>query len=103
MRRAGHLGVDATVDKVRWTDIRDRVFGRIDPISAAGRHYRADRCRHITLYEGHARFTGPRELHVEGPDVALTADRDRRRRRQPAHRPGGRRGVGGALPHVRHA
>ena len=74
VRRAGHLGVDATVDKVRWTDIRDRVFGRIDPISAAGRHYRADRCRHITLYEGHARFTGPRELHVEGPDVALTAD-----------------------------
>ena len=75
VRQAGHLGVDATVDKVRWTDIRDRVFGRIDPISAAGRHYRADRCRHITLYEGHARFTGPRELHVEGPDVALTADR----------------------------
>ena len=74
MRRAGHLGVDATVDKVRWTDIRDRVFGRIDPISAAGRHYRADRCRHITLYEGHARFTGPRELHVEGPD-GVTADR----------------------------
>ena len=40
-RRAGHLGIDATVDKVRWTDIRDRVFGRIDPISAAGRDYRA--------------------------------------------------------------
>jgi mycothione reductase len=75
VRQAGHLGVDATVDKVRWTDIRDRVFGRIDPISAAGRHYRADRCRHITLYEGHARFTGPRELHVEGPDVTITADR----------------------------
>jgi mycothione reductase len=73
--RAGHLGIDATVDKVRWTDIRDRVFGRIDPISAAGRDYRAHRCRHITLYEGHARFTGPRRVHVEGPDVTLTADR----------------------------
>jgi mycothione reductase len=73
--RAAHLGIDATVDKVRWTDIRDRVFGRIDPISHAGRDYRAHRCRHITLYEGHARFTGPRELHVEGPDVTLTADR----------------------------
>ena len=36
--RAAHLGIDATVDKVRWTDIRDRVFNRIDPISAAGRH-----------------------------------------------------------------
>jgi mycothione reductase len=75
VRRAGHLGIDASVDKVRWSDIRDRVFGRIDPISSAGRDYRAHRCRNITLYEGHARFTGPKELHVDGPDVALTADR----------------------------
>jgi mycothione reductase len=73
--RAGHLGIDATIDKVRWTDIRDRVFGRIDPISHAGRDYRAHRCRNITLLEGHARFTGPRQVHVEGPDVTLTADR----------------------------
>src|SRR6478752_6956648 len=41
--RSGHLGIDATIDKVRWTDIRDRVFGRIDPISHAGRDYRAHR------------------------------------------------------------
>jgi mycothione reductase len=75
VRDAAHLGVDASVDKVRWSDIRDRVFGRIDPISVAGRDYRANRCRNITLFEGHARFTGHRELHVEGPDVALTADR----------------------------
>jgi mycothione reductase len=73
--RAAHLGIDASVDKVRWTDIRDRVFGRIDPISHAGREYRAHRCRHITLYEGHARFTGERELRVDGPEVTLTADR----------------------------
>jgi mycothione reductase len=73
--RSGHLGIDATVDKVRWTDIRGRVFGRIDPISAAGRDYRASRCPNITLYEGHATFTGPRELRVDGPDVTLTADR----------------------------
>ena len=71
---AGRLGIDATVDKVRWTDIRDRVFGRIDPISAAGRDYRAG-ARTITLYEGHARFTGPRQVRVDGPDVDLTADR----------------------------
>jgi mycothione reductase len=73
--RSGHLGIDATVNKVRWPDIRDRVFGRIDPISHAGKDYRAHRCRHITLYDGHARFTGPRQVHVEGPDVTLTADR----------------------------
>ena len=29
------------VDKVRWPDIRDRIFGRIDAISAGGREYRA--------------------------------------------------------------
>jgi mycothione reductase len=73
--RATHLGIDASVDKVRWTDIRDRVFGRIDPISHAGREYRAHRCRHITLYEGHARFTSERELRVDGPEVTLTAER----------------------------
>ena len=77
--RSGHLGIDATVDKVRWTDLRDRVFGRIDPISHAGRDYRANRCANITLYEGHARFTGPRQVHVEGPDLppdlTLSADR----------------------------
>ena len=71
--RAGHLGIDASIDKVRWTDIRDRVFGRIDPISHAGRDYRAHRCSTITLYEGHARFTGPRQVDVGG--VTLTADR----------------------------
>jgi mycothione reductase len=73
--RSGHLGIDATVDKVRWPDIRDRVFGRIDPISHAGKDYRAHRCRNITLYDGHARFTGPRQVHVDGPDDMLTADR----------------------------
>jgi mycothione reductase len=75
--RAHRLGIDATLDKVRWTDIRDRVFGRIDPISAGGRDYRAKRCRNITLYEGHARFTGPRRLQVECPEgrVTLSAER----------------------------
>ena len=43
IRTAARFGVDATVDKVRWADIRDRVFDRIDPISVSGRHYRSDR------------------------------------------------------------
>jgi mycothione reductase len=73
VERARHLGIDATVDKVRWTDIRDRVFGRIDPISRAGRDHRAHRTPFLTLYEGHARFTGPRQVDVGG--VPLTADR----------------------------
>jgi mycothione reductase len=78
IRTAARFGVDATVDKVRWADIRDRVFDRIDPISVSGRHYRSDRCGHVALYEGHARFTGRRELQVErrdGTSIAITAER----------------------------
>jgi mycothione reductase len=69
------LGVDLTLDDLRWPDIRDRIFGRIDPIAEGGREYR----RHhpdnanVTLYEGTARFTGPRTLDIDGATV--TADR----------------------------
>jgi mycothione reductase len=72
VRHAGRYGVDATVDKVRWTDIRDRVFGRIDPISAGGREYRVDRSPNVTVYEGHARFTGHKELAVARTDGSGT-------------------------------
>jgi mycothione reductase len=68
VREGSRYGVDATVDQVRWGDIRDRVFGRIDPISAAGRDYRLEGPG-TTAYLGRARFTGPRELEVTGlPD-----------------------------------
>ncbi|WP_133908619.1 mycothione reductase [Actinophytocola oryzae] len=69
------LGVDATLDGVRWADIRDRVFGRIDPIAAGGREYRLhhEDNKNVTVYEGTARFTGPRTLDVDG--AVLTADR----------------------------
>src|SRR5690348_11325326 len=33
-------GIDATLDKIHWPDIRDRIFGRIDPISVDGERYR---------------------------------------------------------------
>jgi mycothione reductase len=72
VRHAGRYGVDATVDKVRWTDIRDRVFGRIDPISAGGREYRISRSPNVTVYEGHARFTGHKELTVARTDGSST-------------------------------
>jgi mycothione reductase len=79
VRTASRYGVDASVDKVRWTDIRDRVFGRIDPISAGGREYRVDRSPNVTVYEGHARFTGHKELTVARTDGsgadAFTAER----------------------------
>ncbi|MEQ3554897.1 mycothione reductase [Pseudonocardia nematodicida] len=79
VHRASTYGVDASVDKIRWTDIRDRVFGRIDPISAGGREYRVERSPNVTVYFGHARFTGEREVAVERTDGSgsdtITADR----------------------------
>ncbi|GAA1151651.1 mycothione reductase [Ornithinicoccus hortensis] len=64
IREASRYGVDATLDGVRWQDIRDRVFGRIDPISAGGRDYRVDG-PNTTAYLGQATFTGPGQLEVE--------------------------------------
>lgn len=58
IRESSRFGIDATIDKVRWPDIRDRVFGRIDPISENGERYRRD-LPNTTLYRSHARF-GPK-------------------------------------------
>ncbi|MCE6999800.1 mycothione reductase [Saccharothrix sp. S26] len=68
------LGVDAHLDGVRWTDVRDRIFGRIDPISAGGRRWRAEENANVTVYEGTARFTGPKTLDT-GTGEVITADR----------------------------
>lgn len=72
--KAARLGVDLDLRGVRWADIRDRVFGRIDPISAGGKRYRAEDCPNVTVYTGEARFTGPKELDT-GAGVTITADR----------------------------
>jgi mycothione reductase len=69
---SGRFGIDATLDGVRWKDIRDRVFGRIDPISRGGQDYR-EHGANTTAFLGHARFTGPRSLEVSTGDT-LTAD-----------------------------
>ena len=75
IRAAGRYGIDARIDGVRWRDIRDRVFGRIDPIEARGRDYRVNG-DNTTAYLGTARFTGPRSLvvDVDGVEHELTAD-----------------------------
>lgn len=67
IRSASTYGIDAHIDAVRWPDIRDRIFGRIDPISAGGRDYRAD-ASNVTLFTGRASFTAPKTLSVAGPD-----------------------------------
>jgi len=73
---AARYGIDATLDGVRWTDIRDRVFGRIDPIVAGGKDYRVNG-PNTTAFLGHATFTGPKRLRIDsGIDTGneITAD-----------------------------
>lgn len=74
-------GVDEELKDVRWRDIRDRIFGRIDPIAEGGAEYRRhhEDNKDVDVYEGTARFTGHKELTVgfaDGrPDEVLTADK----------------------------
>ncbi|MFK4086820.1 mycothione reductase [Kribbella sp. NPDC020789] len=77
---SARYGVDEELTGVRWTDVRDRIFGRIDPIAAAGSEYRHHNPENanVTVYDGTGRFTGVKELTVEGNDGAtsvVTADR----------------------------
>ncbi|MEZ5252904.1 MAG: mycothione reductase [Microthrixaceae bacterium] len=71
-RDAARFGVDLDVGGVRWSDIRDRVFGRIDPISASGLEYRKD-LPNVTVFEANAAFVGHKRLRVGAEEI--TADR----------------------------
>jgi len=66
------LGIDVRFHGADWRAIRDRVFGRIDPIAESGRQYRATGSQNVTLIEGTARFVSPKVLDVEGR--RMTAD-----------------------------
>ncbi|MDN4612074.1 mycothione reductase [Arthrobacter burdickii] len=70
---AFRLGVDLTLDGVRWRDIRDRIFTRIDAISSGGRDYRADELENVTLIEEYVRLTGEKSFETPSGDV-ITAD-----------------------------
>lgn len=67
VRGAGRYDVDARLDGVRWRDVTERVFGRLDPIAAKGKQGRED-SEFVTVYTGRARFTGPRRLVVGTED-----------------------------------
>ena len=68
VRNAHNLGVDAEVTNVRWADIRNRVFDRIDPIAAGGEQYRTNGSPNVTVFKGRGRFVGPKQVAV-GDDV----------------------------------
>lgn len=67
-------GVDASLAGVRWRDIRDRVFGRIDPIATGGERYRIHECHNVTVHHGRGHFVGPRQVAVTGPGGTTTIE-----------------------------
>ena len=70
---ADAFGLEQQTTAVHWPQIRDRVFGRIDPISESGLRYRMEGSANIRFFAGEARFTGPGALAVGTEE--LTADR----------------------------
>ena len=58
VRGSAKFGVNARIESVDWPAVVDRVFGRIDPISAGGLEYRVDRCDNVTVFRSHVRFDG---------------------------------------------
>src|SRR5262249_59668886 len=68
---ASRFGIDASIDKVRWPDIVDRIFDRIDAMPPSGKAYR-EQSPNVTVFTGEARFVGPRLIEVNGQRI--TAD-----------------------------
>ncbi|MDQ2706223.1 MAG: mycothione reductase [Actinomycetota bacterium] len=67
---ARRLGVHATLDRVDWPAIRDRAFGRIDPLHASAVEHR--RKAGVDVYTEPARFVAPRVLEVDGQRITAT-------------------------------
>lgn len=64
----GHLGVDSSLDGVRWPEIVNRVFGRIDPIAQGGEDYRHS-LENVSVFKGDAQFTDHKLLEVNGHQI----------------------------------
>jgi len=71
VRDAGRFGVQAQFGGADWPAIRDRVFGRIDPLHQQAVDYRCGQGTDVLL--GAARFVGAHEVEVDGK--RLTAPR----------------------------
>ena len=72
IRHSRRLGIDADLRSVRWRDVRDRIFGRIDPIEGGGRAYRKS-LSNVDVFEASARFVAPGVVEAGGS--LLTSDR----------------------------
>lgn len=68
---AARLGVTQTTQAVDWPGMRDRIFGRIDAISAGGERYRRDELDHVELISQRVRLTGTHAFEAaDGTRVA---------------------------------
>ncbi len=78
-RHGAALGIRSHLDAVDWPGMRDRIFGRIDAIEAAGRGYRTGTgSPNVTVFEGRGTFTGHKKLTValhDGSVAEITGDR----------------------------
>lgn len=71
--RTGHLfDVQSNVVDTHWPALRDRVFGRIDPIAEGGKAYR-EGLPNVDVYDQPAVFVG--DHHIKSGDQEFTADR----------------------------
>jgi mycothione reductase len=76
VRRASQFGLEATLERVDWPAIRDRIIGRVEKAASAGRQGRVD-STDVTVIEGRARFAGPHELvtddetHIEAEQIVI--------------------------------
>tara|TARA_Y100001970_G_scaffold258429_1_gene338318 strand:- start:34891 stop:36297 length:1407 start_codon:yes stop_codon:yes gene_type:complete len=65
IRGSSTYGIQAKIEGVDWPGIRDRVFGRIDPIVQGGEEYRLGvECPNITVFKGTGRLVGEKTLEV---------------------------------------
>ena len=77
-RHAERLGLDISVNGADWAAIRDRIFGRIDPISERARVPR-QRLANIDLDRGRpplrraARCSTVDGRHITAPDILVAA------------------------------
>jgi mycothione reductase len=69
--RGNRLGVRSTVDGVDWPAMRERIFGRIDPLHQAAVRHRES--QGIDVFTEPARFVAPGVLQVGGERIS--ADR----------------------------
>ena len=76
--QARRLGVDQQTTEVHFDQIRDRIFGRIDPISTGGKQWR-EQSENVTVFTGTGRFVDSHtlEVAVQGEDEPVRISGER--------------------------